>query len=108
DPAAGHHDGVRGEASLEDLVPAHEPSAVRREKVIHLRGEPALELVLAVEVSRIGGIVGRDTERLDLLLRARTSLPFRLDRLVAPNGDEIAGEQPHDLPEPIPHDTQSP
>ncbi len=80
--APGHDGRTRGNAALEDFVPADQPASARVEEPADARDEPALERRLVCE-----------TELADARLHARRRPPAVLDRLVAAHVDEFAGEQ---------------
>ena len=76
-----HHRGGRRQAAFEDLVPADQPPPLAREIAAERVDHPALQRILVLE-----------TERLHLRLDARRALPLILDRFVATEMDEAAGE----------------
>ncbi len=84
--APGHDHRVRCEPALEDLVPPHEPAAVRGEELVHPVREPALQLVLVLQA-----------ELADPRLRERTRDPLGLRGLVAADVDPASRKQTHHL-----------
>ena len=88
--APGHDGRARGNAALEDLVPADQPASARVEEPADARDEPALQRRLV-----------REPELADARLHARRRLPTVLDGLVAAHVDELAGEQADHLVEDV-------
>src|SRR5262245_3463876 len=48
-PAPRHDDGVRGDSTFEDLVPANQPSTFRTKELRHPTGEVTLKFLLVLK-----------------------------------------------------------
>src|SRR2546426_949169 len=79
--------------AFEDLVPADQRSTTPGEPLAHLRGQPTLQLVFAVQA-----------ELPDALLRERARLPLLLRRFVAAGVDPVTREERQHLGQDVLHE----
>ena len=91
-PPPRHDRGVRGQAALQDLVPANQPTSMGIQELFDTADQVALEFLHAVQALL-----------LHPALAVRTVVPVPLPGLVAADMDILRGKQVHHLGEHVLH-----